>query len=403
VSGPSVFIPTSSGTGSASSLAETAPRIEEEESEEDLALQLLFRGPAPNIAEIRAGSCVAAELVPAQNATCLQDWAKALMSQPRGALGLVFITVEVRNAQKHSIVWQVAEFTEATQKFVAHRISRHNDSLAFPKQAIFSLSTVEVLVSPTLPFLSLMMGIMAATTAAAAAKFPIPDKILVPSGVKLNMLTHSLEVELMRHDGGFHSRLSVLLPREEGPSATAVTGDSTEASRRVVRAVPPGTHHWYLCDECMLVGSRTEEHVYSSMIFGGARTLPGSAIQLGIGLLLRISPKEARNILSLRITSSMSFDSATDMELLAIRYGTDKADSSRIQLGECAHLGYRRVCNCQELLLRHYGLGRQEATGRRERTGVLFLIIVLSGRVQAGHFVEVFPQEAHVGGLEGRD
>jgi hypothetical protein len=246
VSGPSGFIPTSSGTGSASSLLETTPRIEEEESEEDLALQLLFRGPAPNIsvawtdAEIRAGSRVAAELVPAQNATCLQDWAKAFMSQPHGALGLVFISVEVRNAQKHSIVWQVAEFTEATQKFVAHRISRHNDSLAFPKQSIFLLSTVEVLVSPTLPFLSLMMGIMAATTAAAAAKFPIPDKILVPSGVKLNMLTHSLDVELMRHDGVFHSRLSVLLPREEGPSATAVAGDSTEASRRVVEAVPPG-------------------------------------------------------------------------------------------------------------------------------------------------------------------
>jgi hypothetical protein len=157
---------------------------------------------------------------------------------------------------------------------VAHRISRHNDSLAFPKQSIFSLSTVEVLVSPTLPFLSLMMGIMAATTAAAAAKFPIPDKILVPSGVKLNMLTHSLDVELMRHDGVFHSRLSVLLPREEGPSATAVAGHFTEASRRVVKAVPPGTHHWYLCDECMLVGSRTEEHVYSSMIFGGALGQP---------------------------------------------------------------------------------------------------------------------------------
>jgi hypothetical protein len=168
VSGPSGFIPTASGTGSASSL---------EEPEEDLALQLLFRGPAPNIAvawtdaEIQAGSRAAMELVPAQNATCLQDFAKSLMSQPDGALGIVFITVEVRNSQKHRIVWQVAEFTEATQKFVGHRISRHNDSLAFPKQAIFSLSTVEVLVSPTLPFLSLIMGSLAATTAAAAAKF----------------------------------------------------------------------------------------------------------------------------------------------------------------------------------------------------------------------------------------
>lgn len=362
MSGPSGFIPTSSGTGSASSLVERTPGIGEEEPEEDLALQLLFRGPAPNIAvawtdaEIQAGSRAAAELVPAQNATCLHDFAKSLMSQPDGALGIVFITVEVRNSLKHSIVWQVAEFTEATQKFVGHRVSRHNDSLAFPRQAIFSLSTVEVLVSPTLPFLSLIMGSIALTTAAAVAKFPIPDKILVPSGARLNMLTHSLEVELRQHDGVFHSRLFVLLPREEGPSATAVAGDSTEASRRVVKAVPPGTHHWYLCDECMLVGSRTEEHVYSSMIFGGARTVPGSAIQLGIGLLLRMAPKEARNFLSLRITSSISFDSVTDMELLAIRYGTDKADSSRFQLGECARLGYRRVCNCQELLFRLFHL-----------------------------------------------
>jgi hypothetical protein len=112
----------------------------------------------------------------------------------------------------------------------------------------------------------------------------------------------------------------------------AAAGETTDSSRRVVRSVPSGTHHWYLCDDSMLMGSRSEELVYSCMIHGGFRSSPGSAIQLGIGLPLRISPKEARNILSLRITNSVSFDTVTDAELLALRYGSDKADLSRFQL-----------------------------------------------------------------------
>jgi hypothetical protein len=92
------------------------------------------------------------------------------------------------------------------------------------------------------------------------------------------------------------------------------------------------------------------------MVFGGARSAPGSAMQLGIGLPLRMSPKEARNILSLRITSSLSFNTVTDTELLAIRYGSDKADMSRFHLGYSARLSYRCVCNCQELLFRLFDL-----------------------------------------------
>jgi hypothetical protein len=219
-----------------------------------------------------------------------------------------------------------------------------------------SLSTVEVLVSPTLHVLDLMIRAMNPILAVAVARFPLPDKIIVPSGPKWNPLTFALEFEVLRHDESWHSKLVVALPREEGPPAAAVTGENAEAGRRVARAVPTGTHHWYLCDESMLVGSRSEELVYSSMVFGGARSAPGAAIQLGIGLPLRMAPKEARNILSLRITSSLSFDTITDTELLAIRYGADKADMSRFHLGESARLAYRRVCNCQELLFRLFHL-----------------------------------------------
>jgi hypothetical protein len=169
-------------------------------------------------------------------------------------------------------VWQISEFAEATQKFIAQRASSHPDSFAFPTRATFSLSTVEVLISPTLPCLTLMLGKMALSKASAVARFPIPDRIMVPSGPKVNDLTHSLDFEVRKHDGTFHARLAVALPRDEGPPAAAAAGENTEASRRVARAVPAGTHHWYLCDDCMLVGSRSEEMVYSSMIFGGARS-----------------------------------------------------------------------------------------------------------------------------------
>jgi hypothetical protein len=64
----------------------------------------------------------------------------------------------------------------------------------------------------------------------------------------------------------------------------AAAGETTDSSRRVIRSVSSGTHHWYLCDGSMLIGSHSEELVYSSMIHGGFRSSPGSAMQLGIGL-----------------------------------------------------------------------------------------------------------------------
>jgi hypothetical protein len=62
------------------------------------------------------------------------------------------------------------------------------------------------------------------------------------------------------------------------------------------------------------------------MINGGARSKPGESLPLGVGLYLRMNPKEARNLLSFRITSSASFDMITESELAALRYGTEKVD-----------------------------------------------------------------------------
>jgi hypothetical protein len=129
---------------------------EEEVEEEGAGLQNLFQEPPRNAAgawtdaDIKAGSRVAAPLVTSQRATCLQACSKAIMTTPFVAPGIVFITVEVRNGTEHNVAWQILEFTEATQRLVAQRVSSHADNLNFPRQAMFSLSTVEVLVSPTL-------------------------------------------------------------------------------------------------------------------------------------------------------------------------------------------------------------------------------------------------------------
>jgi hypothetical protein len=106
----------------------------------------------------------------------------------------------------------------------------------------------------------------------------------------------------------------------------------------------------------MLMESRSEEIVYSAMIHAGARSKPGESLKLDTGLYLRMPPKEARNLLSLRITSSTSFDSITESELTAMQYGTNKMDAQRWLIGEDAMLGYRRVRQCQEILFRLFTL-----------------------------------------------
>jgi hypothetical protein len=62
--------------------------------------------------------------------------------------------------------------------------------------------------------------------------------------------------------------------------ATSSTGENIESGRRV-KSVPTGTTHWFMCDDIMLVGSRSEELVYACMIHGGARSAPGATLQLG--------------------------------------------------------------------------------------------------------------------------
>jgi hypothetical protein len=160
----------------------------------------------------------------------------------------------------------------------------------------------EMLIAPTLPFLDRILTAMGQSREAALAKFPVPTSILTVSFGKWNQSTNGMEFDLLHVDGSTRNKLRVDIP-----SNTGLTGGNIaegQDSTRRVRTVPTGTHHRFLCDECMLVGSRSEEIVYAAMIHGGARSTPGGgALQLGIGLYLRMTPKEARNLLSLRITS----------------------------------------------------------------------------------------------------
>jgi hypothetical protein len=215
-------------------LALAGAAVNEDDEVEGVGLQDLFREPvrdgvgAWTDAEIKAGSRAAGDLVIQQRATCLQACARAIMAAPLFGTGLVFITVVTHNAIEYNVVWQIDNFTAETQKFVAQRMSVHPAVLAFPLRASFSLATVEVLVSPILPFLNQILEAMGPTKAAAVARFPLADKITVPSAPTVNSLTHSLEFEVRRYNGSFQTRLVVALPREDGPPAAAAAGETTD-------------------------------------------------------------------------------------------------------------------------------------------------------------------------------
>jgi hypothetical protein len=151
-------------------------------------------------------------------------------------------------------VWQIIEFQEAAQVFRAQRTSVHSETLLFPLHAI--------LITPTLQFLNEVLQAMDPSKPLTVTSFPIPDKIIVPSAPTVNVATRSMEFEFqLRHFGvSFKGRLTVPMPEREGAQTISTTGENTDSSRHV-RDVPAGTHHWYLCDDTMLTGSRSEELV----------------------------------------------------------------------------------------------------------------------------------------------
>jgi hypothetical protein len=337
-----------------------APEVPEEDEELGFELQDLFRNPREQVsiwkdADLMSGSTAATYLVTEQVANRLALCAKAILATPDVLVGLVFITVATREDVNYNVVWQILEFQEAAQVFRAQRMSVHPEMLQFPSHAVFSMSTVEVLISPTVPFLNQVLDKMGLVKATTIASFPIPDRIIVPSAPIINVAARSMDFQLLHFDMSFKGRLSVPMLEREVAVATSSTGENTESGRRV-KSVPTGTNHWFMCDDIMLVGSRSEELVYACMIHGGARSAPGATLQLGMGLLLRMTPKDARNLLSLRITSSTCFDNVTVDELKSLRYGGEKSDVLHFQLGDCARLAYRRVCNCQEILFRLFHL-----------------------------------------------
>jgi hypothetical protein len=204
---------TGSATRSTSQiLEEDGTRSNPQISEEEGALQALFAGgiQGGNAGEnegvdVMKGSERAAALVMKQCATSVANSAKALMEHPQWLLGLVFILVdESDGVLPCHVVWQIAEFRDATQTVVAKRVHARHD---IAEQISIPLSTVEVLIAPTLPFLEKMIATMGAPREAATAKFPISGNILTVSFGKWNRSTNAMEFDLLHVDGSIRNKL----------------------------------------------------------------------------------------------------------------------------------------------------------------------------------------------------
>jgi hypothetical protein len=102
---------------------------------------------------------MAASLVIKQCATSVASDAKVLMEHPQWLTDLVFIVIEEGEGRKHHVVWQIVAFQEATQKVVTKRVSEH-ENIEMAEETSFPLSTGEVLIAPTLPFLDRMLTAM---------------------------------------------------------------------------------------------------------------------------------------------------------------------------------------------------------------------------------------------------
>jgi hypothetical protein len=96
-----------------------------------------------------------------QCATSVEGASNALMEHPQWLVGFVFILIDVDedNGVKCHVVWQIVDFHETTQTVVAKRVSdyKHREMV---DQTSFPLSTVEVLITLTLPFLDRMLYAM---------------------------------------------------------------------------------------------------------------------------------------------------------------------------------------------------------------------------------------------------
>jgi hypothetical protein len=225
-------------------------------SAEEGALQALFaEGRQGDIldgmaVDVMKGSELATGLVTKQCATSLANSAKALMGNPQWLPGLVFILVDEGDAGPIHVVWQVVEFRDATQTVVAKRVSEHARR-EIAEQVTFPLSTVEVLIAPTLPFLEKMLTTMGASRNVAVAKFPMAGNITTVSFGKWNLATNAMEFDLLHVDGTLRNKLRVDMASTTG---TTIAGsvEGLDSTRRV-KTVPAGTHHWFLCDEFLSI------------------------------------------------------------------------------------------------------------------------------------------------------
>jgi hypothetical protein len=60
-----------------------------------------------------------------------------------------------------------------------------------------------------------------------------------------------MEFDMLHVDGAVRNKLLVSVTSNTGLAGNNIL-EGQDSTRRV-RTVPIGTHHWFLCDECMLV------------------------------------------------------------------------------------------------------------------------------------------------------
>lgn len=69
------------------------------------------------------------------------------------------------------------------------------------EQVSFPVSTVEVLIAPTFPFLEKMLTTMGASRDVGMAKFPNTSNIMTVSFGKWNLAANAMEFDLLHVDG----------------------------------------------------------------------------------------------------------------------------------------------------------------------------------------------------------
>jgi hypothetical protein len=90
-----------------------------------------------------------------------------------------------------------------------------------------------------------------ATRDFVVAESPVAANILTVSFGKFNKAMSRMELEMLHVDGAVRNKLLVSVTSNTGLAGINIL-ERQDLTRRV-KTVPTGTHHWFLCDKCMLM------------------------------------------------------------------------------------------------------------------------------------------------------